>query len=37
MEIKRHAPDSNAASKFPESNAGTVWTAQIKVGNRLLG
>ncbi|WP_076308031.1 RHS repeat-associated core domain-containing protein [Paenibacillus odorifer] len=37
IEIKWHAPDANAAAKFPSSNSGSGWTAQIKVGNKLLG
>ncbi len=37
VEIKWHAPDVNAAQKFPGSNAGGGWTAQIKIGNKLLG
>jgi len=37
VEIKWHAPDANAAAKFPGSNAGSGWTAQIKIGNKLLG
>jgi len=38
VEIKWHAPDLNAAAKFGNmSNSGNGWTAQIKVGNRLLG
>ena len=37
VEIKWHSPDANAASKYPESNSGSGWTAQIKVGNKLLG
>jgi hypothetical protein len=35
--IKWHGPDANAAAKFPDSNSGNGWTAQIKVGNKLLG
>jgi filamentous hemagglutinin len=37
VEIKWHAPDANAAEKFPGSNSGAGWTAQIKIGNKLLG
>ena len=37
VEIKWHAPDSNAAAKFPGSNSGAGWTAQIKIGGKLLG
>lgn len=37
IEIKWHSPDANAAAKFPGSNSGNGWTAQIKVGNKLLG
>jgi hypothetical protein len=37
LEIKWHAPDAMAASKFPGSTSGRVWTAQIKIGNKLLG
>lgn len=38
VEIKWHAPDLNAAEKFGNmSNSGSGWTAQIKIGNKLLG
>lgn len=37
VEIKWHSPDANAAQKYPNSNSGREWTAQIKVGNKLLG
>ena len=37
MEVKFYSPDFNAALKFPGSNSGTQWTAQIKVGNKYLG
>ncbi|WP_303085567.1 hypothetical protein [Moraxella sp.] len=37
VEIKWHSPDVNAAQKYPNSNSGREWTAQIKVGNKLLG
>lgn len=37
VEVKWHAPDANAAAKFPNSNSGTGWTAQIKIGGKLLG
>jgi RHS repeat-associated protein len=37
VEIKWHSPDATAASKYPNSNSGSGWTAQIKIGNRLLG
>jgi len=37
VEIKWHAPDAIAASKFPGSTSGRAWTAQIKIGNKLLG
>ncbi|WP_434697113.1 filamentous hemagglutinin N-terminal domain-containing protein [Pseudomonas sp. Z1-14] len=37
VEVKWHAPDASAAAKFPESNSGAGWTAQIKIGNKLLG
>ena len=36
MEIKWHSQDLNAAIKYPGSNSGAGWTAQIKVGNKLL-
>lgn len=36
MEIKWHSQDMNAAIKYPGSNSGSGWTAQIKVGNKLL-
>jgi len=32
-----HSPDSNALEKFPESNSGTMWTAQIQIRKKLLG
>jgi hypothetical protein len=37
VEIKWHAPDANAAARFPSSRSGSQWTAQIKIGNKLLG
>jgi filamentous hemagglutinin len=37
VEVKWHAPDSNAAAKFPGSNSGAGWTAQIRIGGKLLG
>lgn len=37
VEIKWHSPDANAALKYPGSNSGSGWTAQIKVGKKLLG
>ncbi|NBF09203.1 hypothetical protein [Pseudomonas sp. Fl4BN1] len=37
VEIKWHSQDLNAAVKFPGSNSGAGWTAQIKIGNKLLG
>ena len=37
MEVKWHSPDSNAAINYPGSNSGNVWTAQIRVGKKLLG
>ncbi len=37
VEIKWHAPDANAAARFPGSRSGSQWTAQIKIGNKLLG
>jgi hypothetical protein len=37
MEVKWHSPDLVANSKFPGSNSGTGWTAQIKIGNKLIG
>ncbi len=36
FQIKWHAPDANALAKFPGSNAGTQWTAQLKFGNKLF-
>jgi RHS repeat-associated protein len=36
VEIKWHSPDAEAALKYPNSNSGNGWTAQIKIGNRLL-
>lgn len=35
--IRWHAPDPEAAIKFPDSVSGSRWTAQIKVGNKSLG
>jgi len=37
VEIKWHAPDANAATNYVGSNSGSGWTAQIKIGNKLLG
>ncbi|MDP9514904.1 two-partner secretion domain-containing protein [Pseudomonas protegens] len=37
VEIKWHSQDLNAAVKYPGSNSGAGWTAQIKIGNKLLG
>ena len=37
VEFKWHAPDLAAAKKFPDSNSGSMWTAQIKIGRKLLG
>jgi hypothetical protein len=37
MEFKIHSPDKNAKIKFPGSNSGSQWTAQIKVGKKYLG
>jgi hypothetical protein len=37
IEIKVHSPDANANQLYPGSNSGTTWTAQVKVGNKLLG
>ncbi len=37
MQVKWHSPDSNAALKYPGSNSGNVWTAQIQIGKKLLG
>jgi filamentous hemagglutinin len=37
VEIKWHAPDAVAARKFPGSRSGAMWTAQIKIGKKLLG
>lgn len=37
VEVKFHSPDANAAAKFPASNSGSSWTAQIKIGNKFLG
>ncbi|MBR1930228.1 MAG: hypothetical protein IJ833_01960 [Lachnospiraceae bacterium] len=37
IEIKWHSEDLNAASNYPGSNSGSGWTAQIKIGNKLLG
>lgn len=36
-EVKFHSPDANAAARFPGSRSGSMWTAQVKVGNKLLG
>ena len=36
VEIKWHSQDLNAAIKYPGSNFGAGWTAQIKVENKLL-
>lgn len=37
IKIKWHSPDANAAMKYPGSNSGSGWTAQIKIGNKYLG
>ena len=37
IEIKWHSPDMKAAAKYPGSNSGSVWTAQIKIGKKVLG
>lgn len=37
IEIKWHSPDLNALKKYPGSNSDSGWTAQIKVGKKLLG
>ena len=37
MEVKWHSQDLNAATKYPGSNSGSGWTAQIKVEKKLLG
>ncbi|WP_339466834.1 MULTISPECIES: hypothetical protein [unclassified Pseudomonas] len=37
VEIKWHSPDLNAAANHPGSNSGSGWTAQIKIGKKLLG
>ena len=36
IEIKWHSPDLNAATKYPGSNSGNGWTAQIRVGKKLM-
>ena len=30
-------PDSEVATKFPNSPSGKGWTAQIRIGNKSLG
>lgn len=37
IEVKWHSPDLNALARFPDSNSGTMWTAQIKIKNKLIG
>ena len=32
-----HEPDSEVATKFPNSPSGKGWTAQIRIGNKSLG
>lgn len=34
--VKWHSKDPDAAQKHHECNSGKMWTAQIRVGNRLL-
>lgn len=34
--IKWHSEDPDAAAKYPGCNSGSMWTAQIRVGHRLL-
>ena len=35
--IRWHEPDSEVATKFPNSPSGKGWTAQIRIGNKSLG
>ena len=37
VRVKFHSPDLNAAERFPGSNSGSQYTAQVQVGNRYLG
>ncbi|MBD8032190.1 hypothetical protein [Solibacillus ferritrahens] len=37
IEVKWHSPDLNAKQLYPDSNSGNMWTAQIKIGKKLLG
>ncbi|MFY0521523.1 hypothetical protein ACOMCU_27470 [Lysinibacillus sp. UGB7] len=37
VEFKWHSPDLNAKQLYPDSNSGNMWTAQIKIGKKLLG
>lgn len=37
VEFKIHSPDKGARIKHPSSNSGSQWTAQIKIGKKLLG
>jgi RHS repeat-associated protein len=37
IEFKFHSPDSKTAIKYPTSNSGSSWTAQIRIGKKLLG
>lgn len=34
--VKWHSEDPDAACEFSGCNSGKMWTAQIRVGNRLL-
>jgi len=37
MDVKWHSPNMKDAIKYPGSNSGSMWTAQIKVDGKLLG
>ncbi|WP_155814955.1 hypothetical protein [Bacillus coahuilensis] len=37
VEVKWHSPDLNAKQLYPNSNSGNMWTAQVKIGKKLLG
>jgi len=37
IEVKWHSPNLRDAKKFPGSNSGSMWTAQIRADGKLLG
>lgn len=37
FEVKWHSPDLAAAVKYPGSNSGSMWTAQIRANGKFVG